>query len=290
MHNIAYNHSLATILKRHNMNESKLISLIPFVCPQCKNSLPSDNLSLQCDKCGGTYPITDEIPDFISGDSQTKSTPLFKMAKKADLLSSFYESKYWYNFSLKLAGANKSSLESIANFHSETLKNINGSVLDVACGTATYSRRIVSSSKNVYGIDISMGMLKKGRSYMKRSHISGVYLSRASVDKLPFDNAVFDGVICSGSLHLFPDTILALREIGRTMKPGAPLSVQTFIEGKTIVNRMLKRQPWVHNFKLVELQQYLTEAGFEGFQYKFDGPIVITFSVKKAEYEHYRNN
>ncbi len=47
--------------------------------------------------------MTDEIPDFISGDSQTKSSPLFKMAKKADLLSSIYESEYWYQFSLGAA-------------------------------------------------------------------------------------------------------------------------------------------------------------------------------------------
>jgi ubiquinone/menaquinone biosynthesis C-methylase UbiE/uncharacterized protein YbaR (Trm112 family) len=265
------------------MNESNLIKLIPYVCPDCKNSLSSYKLSLHCDKCDRTYPIINEIPDFILEDFQNKSTPIFKMAKKADSLSSFYESKYWYKLSLKLAGAGKSSLESLANFHAETLKNINGSVLDVACGTATYSRRIASSSKNVYGIDISMGMLKKGESYIKQGHISGVYLSRASVDKLPFENAVFDGVICSGSLHLFPDTVIALREIGRTMKSGAPLSVQTFIEGNTIVNRMLKKQPWVHNFKLAKLQQCLTEAGFEEFEYKFDGPIVITFSVKKSD-------
>ena len=264
------------------MSESNKTDLIPFICPECKNSLRSDDLSLHCDKCERTYPLTDGIPDFILGDIQNNLAPIYKMAKKSDLLSPFYESKYWYQFSLKLAGASKSSLESLANFHSETLKDINGSVLDVACGTATYSRRIVSSSRNVYGIDISMGMLKKGKSYIKRDHISGVYLSRASVDKLPFTNSVFDGAICSGSLHLFPDTILALREIARTMKPGAPLSVQTFIEGNTIVNRMLKKQPWVHNFKLAELQHCLIEAGFEGFQYKLDGPIVITFSTHKA--------
>jgi hypothetical protein len=66
------------------------------------------------------------------------------------------------------------------------------------------------------------------------------------------------------------------------MKPGAPLSVQTFIEGNTIVNRMLKKQTWVHNFTLVELEQCLGEAGFEGFQWKLDGPIVITFTAHKA--------
>jgi SAM-dependent methyltransferase len=264
------------------MSEINKTIMIPFVCPECKNSLHSFNLSLRCDKCDRNYPIIDEIPDFISGDFQTKSTPIFKMARKADLLSSFYESKYWYQLSLKLAGASTNTIESITKFHSETLKNINGSILDVACGTATYSRRIISSSRNVYGIDISMGMLKKGMSYLKRAHISDVYLSRASVDKLPFINAVFDGAICSGSLHLFPDTVLSLREIARTMKAGAPLSVQTFTEGTTIVNRMLKKQSWVHNFKIDELQQYLSEAGFEGFRWKLDGPIVIFFSAYKA--------
>ena len=76
------------------MNESNLIKLIPFVCPGCKDSLHSDKLSLYCDKCDMTYPVTDEIPDFISGDSQTKSSPIFIMARKADLLYSFYEPKF----------------------------------------------------------------------------------------------------------------------------------------------------------------------------------------------------
>jgi len=264
------------------MDEINQADMIPYFCPKCKSLLRSETLSLYCNKCKRSYPIIDEIPDFISNDVDTKSAPILKMAKKADFLSSFYESKYWYQLSLKLARAGKSSIESIARFHIETLKNVKGSLLDVACGTATYSRRIVTPLKNVYGIDISLGMLKKGMWYVKKNHITGVSLCRASVDNLPFGNAVFDGAICSGSLHLFPDTIVSLREIARTMKAGTPLSVQTFIEGNTIVNRMLKKQPWVHNFKLDELQKYLAEAGFEKFKYEQDGPIVIYFSAIKV--------
>jgi hypothetical protein len=48
----------------------------------------------------------------------------------------------------------------------------------------------------------------------------------------------------------------------------------------------LKKQTWVQNFKLAELQQCLTEAGFEGFQWKLDGPIVITFTAHKASSNH----
>jgi ubiquinone/menaquinone biosynthesis C-methylase UbiE len=161
------------------------------------------------------------------------------------------------------------------------LKDITGSVLDVACGPATYSRRIASPTRNVYGIDISMGVLRQGMTYLARDGVLGVHLARARVEVLPFENAVFDGGVCSGSLHLFPDTVLSLREIARTMKPGAPLSVQTFVAGNTIINRLLQNRSWLHTFELVELQQYLTEAGFEGFRPELEG-IVLTFSARKA--------
>ncbi|MGD0575910.1 MAG: methyltransferase domain-containing protein, partial [Anaerolineales bacterium] len=144
-----------------------------------------------------------------------------------------------------------------------------------------YGRRIASPSRYVYGIDISMGMLQQGMTYLERDNVSGVCLARAPVEELPFENAVFDGAICSGSLHLFADTVLSLREIARTMKPGAPLSVQTFVAGKTVINRFVQGHSWVHTFRLDELRQDLTETGFDEFRPALDG-IVLTFSARKA--------
>jgi ubiquinone/menaquinone biosynthesis C-methylase UbiE len=201
-----------------------------------------------------------------------------------DLVAPIYESRPFVSVLLKLSGVRSTGsrfIDSIASFHSETLKGITGFVLDVACGPATYSRRIASPSRNVYGIDISMGVLRQGMIYVEQDGVQGVQLARARVEELPFENAVFDGVICSGSLHLFPDTVLSLCEIARTMKPGAPLSVQTFVPGNTIINRFMQRQSWLHTFELVALQQYLTRAGFEGFRPELDG-IVLTFSARKA--------
>ncbi len=168
----------------------------------------------------------------------------------------------------------------VASFHSRSLQGITGSVLDVACGPATYTRRLASQSRDVYGIDISIGVLRQGMAYVLRDGTARVHLARASVDELPFENAVFDGAICSGSLHLFPDPVLSLREIARTMKPGAALSVQTFVAGNTAINRFVQRRSWLHTFELVELQRYLGEAGFEGFRPELDG-IVLTFSACK---------
>ena len=264
------------------MNGTDQTHSIPFVCPKCKQSLSSAKLSLYCGKCDATYPMTEEIPDFISEDQESNIAAIKPIAKFMDLGAPIYESRFWQQLNLRLARASNSSLQSLVDFHSKSLEGITGVVLDVACGPATYGRRIASSTRSVYGIDISMGILQKGKAYTKREGIIGVHLARARVEELPFDNAVFDGAICSGSLHLFPDTVLSLREIARTMKPRAPLSVQTFIEGNTIVNRMLKKQTWVHNFTLAELEQCLGEAGFGEFQWKLDGPIVITFTAHKA--------
>jgi ubiquinone/menaquinone biosynthesis C-methylase UbiE len=203
------------------------------------------------------------------------------MAKKVDFLAPIYESRLWYSVLLKLSGAGGSSLASIASFHSETLEGVTGAVLDVACGTATYGRRVASPDRSVYGIDISLGMLRQGMAYVQRDGVPGIHLARARVEALPFENAVFDGVICSGSLHLFPDTVRSLREIARTMKAGAPLTAQTFVAGNAGLIRFLRRRRGVQVFDVPELQRYLTEAGFEGYQPKLDGPV-LTFSARKA--------
>jgi ubiquinone/menaquinone biosynthesis C-methylase UbiE len=126
-----------------------------------------------------------------------------------------------------------------------------------------------------------MGVLRQGMSYIAQERVAGVHLARARVEELPFENAVFDGVVCSGSLHLFPDKVLSLREIARTMKPGAPLSVQTFVAGNTTINRLVQTQSWLRTIEPAEAQQYLTEAGFDEFQPELNG-IVLTFRARKA--------
>ncbi len=254
---------------------------IRFACPKCKRPLRSTETALLCSECNRTYPIAEGIPDFLSEASLAPAT--LRIAKTMDLVAPIYESRPFVSLLVKLSGISGGSrfIDRIASFHSETLKEITGSVLDVACGPATYTRRIASPSMTVFGIDVSMGVLRRGMTYVVRDGIQGVHLARASVEELPFENAVFDGGICSGSLHLFPDTVLSLREIARTMKPRALLSVQTFVAGATVINRFMQKRSWLHTFELAKLQRDLTEAGFDEFRPKLEG-IVLTFSARKA--------
>jgi SAM-dependent methyltransferase len=247
-----------------------------FACPNCKRPLAVAEQSLICQLCGIQYPVVEQIPDFLVDASPA----ILRLAKRADTIAPIYESPIWYQLLLNLAGARGASLESIAAFHATALQDVSGLVLDVACGTATYGRRLASNSRIIYGVDISLGMLRRGMNYLAKEGISGVQLARASVDQLPFRDGQFDGVICSGSLHLFPDTTASLYEIARTMKPGAPLSVQTFVAGNTFINRLLRRMREVHTFEMPYIERCLSDAGFEQFEPVLRG-IFLTFRVRK---------
>jgi SAM-dependent methyltransferase len=260
------------------MFQNTSIQSVDYACPGCKHPLDLGDSTLRCDICNRTYPVIDGIPDFMTNDSYGGVASL---ARKMDILAPLYEHLFRQKPLLKLAGSDSDSPDDLAGLHIKSMAGVTGAILDVACGTATYTRRIASPGKTVYGIDISMGMLRQGMAYVRRDGTAGVHLARARVEELPFENGVFDGVVCAGSLHLFPDVALALREIARTMKPGAPLTAQTIVVGDTLINRWVRRLREVHTFELAELQRYVEEAGFEGFQPRQDS-MILTFSAHKA--------
>jgi ubiquinone/menaquinone biosynthesis C-methylase UbiE len=279
---------------RYDMIPTGFIDSVSYVCPRCKHPLRSTDNAFICGKCARTYLAVDDIPDFLSGDEDANLAPVFggtsgittvgRMAKKMDFFAPVYDSNLFGGALLMLSGIRggfSRFIDRVTGYHLKAFGGVTGLVLDVACGPATYGRRIASPCRSIYGVDISMGMLWKGKLYIEQENVRGVHLARARVEALPFKNSIFDGGMCSGALHLFPNTILALREIARTMKPGAPLSVQTFAPGKTTVNRFVQEHSWVRTFKPAKLLDYLTEAGFAKFQYELDG-IVLTFSARKV--------
>jgi ubiquinone/menaquinone biosynthesis C-methylase UbiE len=110
--------------------------------------------------------------------------------------------------------------------------------------------------------------------------------ARARVEALPFENDVFDAALCCGSLHLFGDPVVALREIARVLKPSATLSVFTFIAGQEGILKFRRIRDWFHRdyglhlFTLDVLEYYLTASGFHEFRPEVSGSI-LTFSARK---------
>jgi ubiquinone/menaquinone biosynthesis C-methylase UbiE len=140
----------------------------------------------------------------------------------------------------------------------------------------------------VYGIDISWSMLRQGERVARSRRITAIHFAHAGVEALPFANQQFDAAYCGGALHLFPDTIGALREIGRTLKPGAPLVALTFLDRNQPFVRMRRRAEAsndrllkLHIFEVEELEQALAQTGFTDYKPQVYGGIII-FRARKG--------
>jgi len=98
-----------------------------------------------------------------------------------------------------------------------------GPILDLACGTGRYTRRLASRypGRAVIGADLSASMLARAAAE------GGALYLRASAQALPFADACLGHVNCFGALHLFPDPPAALAEMGRCLAPGGGLTVLT---------------------------------------------------------------
>jgi ubiquinone/menaquinone biosynthesis C-methylase UbiE/uncharacterized protein YbaR (Trm112 family) len=268
-----------------------------YVCPMCKRELELKDGELRCHVCAVTYPILDELPDFVLEDLAESSNRSLRSIGKMD-------SSVWFDFMARsyetcvyplvcnlLAGWRSTSLKELAGEISNIVGSVDGLVLDAACGPGTYGRRVASKSRVIHGIDASMSMLRRGVRYVERDHIPNVHFARAKVEALPFQAGLFDAAICAGSLNHFSDTVFALREIGRTMKAGAPLAVMCFAlsnrgevkQGLFKYRRIRDRLPKEgagHIFEFRELDRYLAEAGFEDFRPHAHGSILV-FSARK---------
>ncbi|HEX5202587.1 demethylmenaquinone methyltransferase [Paractinoplanes rhizophilus] len=96
-------------------------------------------------------------------------------------------------------------------------------VLDVGAGTGVSTEEMARSGAYAVGADLSIGMLRAGRSVRPQ-----VPLLAGDALRLPFPDATFDAVTISFALRNVVDTEGALREFGRVTRPGGRLVVCEF--------------------------------------------------------------
>jgi ubiquinone/menaquinone biosynthesis C-methylase UbiE/uncharacterized protein YbaR (Trm112 family) len=258
-----------------------------YACPVCKRLLRRENALLRCSNCSQAYQIREGIPDFLCEELSRSADPELRRMRFIDRMARIYETRLWYPLILNVYGGFRSpSLSQLVNTIAQKVQSARGRVLDIACGPGTFGRRIASETREVFGIDVSMGMLRQGAAYTAKECIPNVHFARARVETLPFQDGIFDAALCCGSLHLFTDTVTALREMARAMKPGATLAVFTFTAGRGGILKYRRVREWsrrehgLHLFELSEMRQYLRDSGFEAFQPEVSGSV-LTFSARK---------
>ncbi|MFI9809900.1 class I SAM-dependent methyltransferase [Streptomyces sp. NPDC052301] len=94
-------------------------------------------------------------------------------------------------------------------------------VLDLACGTgfvAHAAAPLVGPAGRVFGADIDEGMIRVARDHHPRLYPDIAY-TVAPADRLPYEAAVFDAVVCQQGAQFFPDLTAALTETARVTRP-----------------------------------------------------------------------
>lgn len=107
-------------------------------------------------------------------------------------------------------------------------------ILDIATGTGDFALEALKlSPSEVIGLDISEGMLEKGREKMvkrKKDHI--ISLLYGDSENIPFENDYFDALTVGFGVRNFENLEKGLSEMLRVVKPGGMLIILEFSKPK----------------------------------------------------------
>jgi ubiquinone/menaquinone biosynthesis C-methylase UbiE len=87
--------------------------------------------------------------------------------------------------------------------------------LDVACGAGNYTCALAASGGQWHGTDISEVMLNQA---VEKN--SSIHWKVSSAEKLPYQDGLFDGVVCSLAIHHFAELGAPFKEVWRVMNRG----------------------------------------------------------------------
>jgi len=111
------------------------------------------------------------------------------------------------------------------------------SILDVATGTGDMAIMMARQfpAAKIIGIDISEGMLEKGREKLLKANLGGrVNLQSGDSETINYPPASFDAVSVAFGVRNFENLEKGLREIYRVLTPGGKLIILEFSKPKTI--------------------------------------------------------
>jgi ubiquinone/menaquinone biosynthesis C-methylase UbiE/uncharacterized protein YbaR (Trm112 family) len=206
-------------MKRSTLN----LLACPF-CHGCLDALVTDEITIHagrlvCPRCKRDYPIIGGIPHFIQPEVLTGFNRRF--AHMYDWFSWIYTA-----FS-KIAFAYIGMKEETGRREiTDRLDPRGGRVLEVSIGPGVNLPYLMNRSdiREVFGLDISLGQLKRCQRYVSKKGWD-VDLFLGNGEQLPFQDESFEGVFHIGGINFFNDKKSAIDEMIRVAKPGARILI-----------------------------------------------------------------
>ena len=106
-------------------------------------------------------------------------------------------------------------------------------ILNVGTGTGWSARNVARRGAHVEAVDISSELLAAARELS--GHIEpSIAFQLADVERLPFSDGHFDGVISTFGVMFAPDQHRAAAELGRVCRKGGRLALATWMPGGAV--------------------------------------------------------
>lgn len=165
-------------------------------------------------------------------------------------------------------------------------------VLEFGCGTGSTAIAHAPYVKHIHAIDISSKMIEIAQRNARAGDVENVTFEQSTLDELDVPDETFDAVMGHSILHLLEDKEEAIAKVHRMLKPGgvfvsSTACIRDFMKVfKVIVpiGRTLGLLPLVKVFTLQQLQDSLTDAGFEiDHQWQPGKGKAVFIVAKKAE-------
>ncbi len=173
------------------------------VCPRCRGELAVDRDVLTCAACPARYPIVDGVACLVlpsDAPSQQAKEFAYWNAKEATP-EQLYEN---------LAEPSFQALIDAMALPSDSVG------LELGCGDGPFARRLTGRGMEIYGLDVSVPLLKLAQNM---TPVQG------DATRLPFRDAAFDWVLFAFALHHVAAVDAALDEVCRVVKPHGRVAV-----------------------------------------------------------------
>ena len=145
----------------------------------------------------------------------------------------------------------------------------NARVLDLGCGGGHVSYRAAPHVREVVACDLTPDMLAQVKRTASERGLTNIVTQQAAAERLPFEDGVFDMVLCRYSAHHWNHVEAGLREARRVLKSGgraifadgiAPAHPLLDTHLQTI--ELLRDPSHVRNYSAAEWMAALARSGF----------------------------
>ncbi len=152
-------------------------------------------------------------------------------------------------------------------------------ILDAAASAGLYARTLLQHAPGleVHALDFSVAFLKKAQLYAKQGGVAPVFV-HADVRVLPYRDAVFDALVCGGSLNEFTDLPRTVAEFARVLKSGGRMWLMYLTRAESWPGRVgqgLVRLSGLHFVAPARLEREAQQAGFELERAQYRGPVAL---------------